>query len=98
LRSLNVFGHCTREYLAMAVDTTLAGCRGMAALDRLHNTRGFPKSITADHGPEVEGQVLDGWAYLRGAKLAFIRLGKPVCYANAESFNSRFEGECVNEH
>jgi len=29
---------------------------------RLRDLRGLPSSITVDHGPEFEGQVLDAWA------------------------------------
>ena len=55
-------------------------------------------SITVDHGPEFEGQVLDAWAYQAGVRLSFIRPGKPVENAYIESFNGRFRDECLNEH
>lgn len=55
-------------------------------------------SITVDHGPEFEGQVLDAWAYQAGVALNFIRPGKPVENAYIESFNERFRDECLNEH
>jgi putative transposase len=67
-------------------------------LDRLADLRGLPESITVDHGPEFEGQVLDAWAYKHGVQLAFIRPGKPVENAYVESFNGRFRDECLNEH
>ena len=67
-------------------------------LDRLGDLRGLPLSITVDHGPEFEGQVLDGWAYEAGVRLNFIRPGKPVENAYIESFNGRFRDECLNEH
>lgn len=60
--------------------------------------RGLPASITVDHGPEFEGQVLDAWAYQRGVRLSFIRPGKPVENAYIESFNGKFRDECLNEH
>ena len=56
------------------------------------------RSITVDHGPEFEGQVLDAWAYQRGVRLSFIRPGKPVENAYIESFNGKFRDECLNEH
>ena len=34
-------------------------------MKRLAALRGLPKSITVDHGPEFEGQVIDEWAYRR---------------------------------
>ena len=33
------------------------------------------------------GRALDEWAYRKGVKLNFIRLGKPIENAFAESFN-----------
>ncbi|MBZ0250455.1 MAG: transposase [Burkholderiales bacterium] len=44
------------------------------------------------------GRVLDEWAYRRGIRLRFIRPGKPVENAYAESFNGKFRDECLNEH
>lgn len=67
-------------------------------LERLADTRGLPLSITVDHGPEFEGQVLDAWAYEAGVRLSFIRPGKPNENAYIESFNGKFRDECLNEH
>ena len=39
---------------------------------------------------------MDKWAYLRDVKLSFIRTGKPVENAFAESFNGRLRDECLN--
>jgi putative transposase len=89
---------CSRESLAIEVDTSINGRRVAAALDRLADLRGLPLSITVDHGPEFEGQVLDGWAYEHRVRLNFIRPGKPVENAYIESFNGRFRDECLNEH
>ncbi len=88
----------TRESLAIEVDTSLPGQRVAAVLDRLAEWRGPPQSITVDHGPEFESQVLDAWAYQRGVRLAFIRPGKPNENAYVESFNGRLRDECLNEH
>ena len=98
LRCLTIVDDCTRECLAIEVDTSLPGTRVAATLDRLAELRGLPRSITVDHGPEFEGKVLDAWAYLRRVQLAFIRPGKPVENAYIESFNGRLRDECLNEH
>lgn len=97
LRCLTIVDDCTRECLAIEVDTSLPGTRVAATLDRLAELRGLPQSITVDHGPEFEGQVLDAWAYAQGVRLAFIRPGKPVENAYIESFNGRLRDECLNE-
>jgi putative transposase len=98
LRCLTIVDDFSRECLAIEVDTSLTGKRVVAVLERLADLRGLPLSITVDHGPEFEGQVLDTWAYDTGVSLNFIRPGKPVENAYIESFNGRFRDECLNEH
>jgi putative transposase len=98
LRCLGIVDDCSRECLVIEVDTSITGRRVAAVLERLADLRGLPLSITVDHGPEFEGQVLDAWAYERGVRLNFIRPGKPIENAYIESFNGRFRDECLNEH
>lgn len=98
LRCLAVVDDCSRECLVIEVDTSINGRRVATVLDRLADLRGLPNSITVDHVPEFEGQVLDAWAYQKGVVLNFIRPGKPVENAYIESFNGRFRDECLNEH
>jgi putative transposase len=98
LRCLTIVDDCTRECLAIEVDTSLPGLRVQAVLDRLADTRGLPQSITVDNGPEFDGKVLDQWAYRSGVQLSFIRPGKPNENAYIESFNGKFRDECLNEH
>jgi putative transposase len=98
LRCLTIVDDCTRECVAIEVDTSITGSRVKAVLERLAETRGLPSSITVDHGPEFEGQLLDAWAYQRRVQLSFIRPGKPNENAYIESFNGKFRDECLNEH
>ena len=98
LRCLNIVDDCTRECLAIEVDTSITGTRVKAVMNRLADTRGLPQSITVDHGPEFEGQVLDTWAYQANVHLSFIRPGKPNENAYIESFNGKFRDECLNDH
>jgi putative transposase len=98
LRCLTIVDDCTRECLAIEVDTSITGLRVQAVLDRLADTRGLPQSITVDNGPEFDSQVLDKWAYRSGVQLSFIRPGKPNENAYIESFNGKFRDECLNEH
>jgi len=98
LRCLTIVDDCTRECLAIEVDTSITGTRVKAVMERLADLRGLPRSITVDHGPEFEGQVLDAWAYAANVQLAFIRPGKPNENAYIESFNGKFRDECLNEH
>ena len=98
LRCLTIVDDCTRESLAIEVDTSITGLRVQGVLERLADTRGLPKSITVDNGPEFDGQVLDKWAYRSSVHLSFIRPGKPNENAYIESFNGKFRDECLNEH
>jgi len=98
LRCLTMVDDCTRECLAIEVDTSLPGLRVQAVLERLADTRGLPQSITVDNGPEFDSKVLDQWAYRTGVQLSFIRPGKPNENAYIESFNGKFRDECLNEH
>jgi len=49
LRCLTIVDDCTRECLAIEVDTSITGIRVQAVLDRLADKRGLPKSITVDN-------------------------------------------------
>jgi putative transposase len=97
-RTLNIVDDFTRECVAIEVDTSLGGQRVTRVLDRLAASRGLPKTIVTDNGPEFAGRALDGWAYTTKVKIHFIRPGKPVENAYAESFNGKFRDECLNEH
>ena len=98
LRCLTIVDDCTRECLAIEVDTSITGLRVQGVLERLADSRGLPASITVDNGPEFDGQVMDKWAYRHGVHLSFIRPGKPNENAYIESFNGKFRDECLNEH
>jgi len=69
----------------------------VAALIKVADEKGLPKSIRIDNGPEFTSKALDQWAYLNGVKLDFIRPGKPTDNALIEAFNGRFRQECLNE-
>lgn len=95
-RALIVVDNYSRECPVIEVDTSLGGARVVNVLERLSDTRGLPEVITVDNGPEFVGRALDEWAYRRGVKLNFIRPGKPIENAFAESFNGRLRDECLN--
>lgn len=95
-RALTIVDDCTRECVAIEVDTSLPALRVVAVLERLAGPRGLPAAIVLDNGPEFAGQGLDQWAHRRGVALLFIQPGKPVQNAFAESFNGRLRDECLN--
>jgi len=95
-RALTIVDDYSRECPAIEVDTSLGGRRVVSVLERLGEIRGLPEVITMDNGPEFAGKALDEWAYRKGVKLSFIRPGKPIENAFAESFNGRLRDECLN--
>lgn len=95
-RALAIVDDYSRECPAIEVDTSLGGRRVVGVLDRLGELRGLPEVIIVDNGPEFAGKALDEWAYRKGVKLSFIRPGKPIENAFAESFNGRLRDECLN--
>jgi putative transposase len=97
-RALAIVDDYSRECPAIEVDTSLGGARVVHVLERLSEMRGLPEVITVDNGPEFAGKVLDEWAYRKGVKLSFIRPGKPIENAFAESFNGRLRDECLNDN
>jgi putative transposase len=97
-RALAIVDDYSRECPAIEVDSSIPGARVVDVLERLAETRGLPEVITVDNGPEFASKALDEWAYRRGIKLNFIRPGKPVENAYAESFIGRLRDECLNEN
>jgi putative transposase len=97
-RALAIVDDYSRECPAIEVDTSLGGVRVVSVLERLAETRGLPNVITTDNGPEFTGRALDEWAYRNGVQLNFIRPGKPIENAYAESFIGRLRDECLNEN
>jgi len=98
LRCLNIVDDFTKQCLAIEVDTSLPGKRVVCVLERLAESRGLPKSVTVDNGPEFISKALDEWSYRQQMQLRFIAPGKPQQNAYIESFNGKFRDECLNEH
>jgi putative transposase len=90
-----------RLFQLRTVDSSLPGLRVVRVvrvLERLAQERPLPARLVCDNGPEFTGRALDAWAYARGVQLHFIRPGKPIENAFAESFNGRLRDECLDEN
>ena len=98
LRALTVVDAYTREALAIEVDRGIKGEQVVEAMTRIAVTRGTPRAIRVDNGPEFVSKALDRWAYENAVTLDFSRPGKPTDNAFVESFNGRFRDECLNTH
>jgi putative transposase len=97
-RTFTVVDDDTRECPVIEVDTSLCGERVVRVLERLRVTRGVPRTLVCDNGPEFIGRALDAWAHQHGVHLHFIRPGPPVENCYIESFNGRLRDECLNQH
>lgn len=98
LKILAVLDCFSRECIGMVVDTSIGGVRVARLLEELGASRGYPKQVMSDNGPEFAGSALDAWAYSRDVKLHFIDPGKPSQNGYIESFNGKFRDECLNDN
>jgi len=97
-RCLTLVDDCTRQCLALHVDTSIGGVVVADLLDALCDSAGTPSSITCDNGPEFTGKALHLWAQRRKVHLNHIQPGKPIQNAFIESFNGTFRDDCLNQH
>jgi len=86
-RTLNIMDDCTREVLAIEIDTSLSSKRVIRTLDRIIEQRCKPVAIRSDNGPEFTSKDLELWSIDNGIKLQFIQPGKPMQNGFIERFN-----------
>ncbi|TGU44877.1 IS3 family transposase, partial [bacterium M00.F.Ca.ET.152.01.1.1] len=96
-RILAVVDDCTRECLALIVDTSLSGMRVARELDRLITERGRPRMIVSDNGSEFTSNAILSWADQNRVEWHYIAPGKPMQNGFIESFNGRLRDELLNE-
>lgn len=97
-RCFNIVDDFTRENIVMYPDRSIRSEKLVNIFNKLKHTRGLPKMIVCDNGPEFISQNLDIWAYQNKVELKFIQPGKPTQNAYIESFNGKFRNECLNQH
>jgi putative transposase len=68
-RCFTLVDDCTRECPVIEVDFSLSGERVARVLDRLAQTRGYPRAIVCDNRPEFISAALDTWAHTHGVLL-----------------------------
>ncbi len=61
------------EPLAIVPRVSFRTYQVVEALDEIARSRGRPKSLRVDNGPEFAGRALDQWAYLNRAEIDFSR-------------------------
>jgi putative transposase len=86
-RTFNVIDDCSREVLAIDIDTSLSSKRIIRTLNRIIDERGLPKAIRTDNGPEFTSNDFELWCKEKGIQLHFIQPGKPMQNGYIERFN-----------
>jgi len=86
-RTLNIIDDCTREVLAIEIDTSLSAKRVTRVLDRIIAERGKPVSIRVDNGPEFTSNEFVLWAKDKSISIQYIQPGKPMQNGFIERFN-----------
>ena len=67
------------------------------SLDQAIESYGKPRAIVTDNGPEFPNVAFDIWCRRNEIEHHFIRPGKPIENAYAESFNGRLRDELLNQ-
>jgi len=75
---------------------TLSRERTHHRLDRIIEARGMPESQWCDSGPELTSRHIIGWCEEKKINLVHIRRGSRCRMDHVESFNGRFQDECLN--
>jgi putative transposase len=95
IRVLSVVDVYTRECLALEVDTGFASRRVTRVLDEIITSRGRPRAIRCDNGPELTSRQFLAWALEWKIELRHIQPGKPTQNAHVDSFHGRLREECL---
>jgi putative transposase len=86
-RTFNVMDDCSREVLAIEVDTSLTSKRIIRTLERVIEMRGKPKTVRTDNGPEFTSQDFESWCRQKQIEIEFIQPGKPMQNGFIERLN-----------
>ena len=96
LKWLAITDEYTRECLALEVDRSITSDRVLDILTNLFLTRGVPRHIRSDNGPEFIAQAIAQHADHCGLEMLYIEPGAPWENGFAESFFSRLCDELLN--
>jgi len=86
-RTFNVMDDCSREALAIEVDTSLSSQRIIRTLQRVIEQRGKPATIRTDNGPEFTSGDFESWCKTNHITVQYIQPGKPMQNGYIERFN-----------
>lgn len=97
LRWLVIEDEFTREGLAVEVRRSFKARDVLDVLSELMLIRGVPGHIRSDNGPELIAEAIREFLCQTGVQTLYIEPGAPWQNAYAESFNSRFRDELLNQ-
>jgi putative transposase len=86
-RTFNVMDDCSREALAIEIDTSLSAKRITRVLERVLESRGKPVWFRVDNGPEFTSSEFCLWCKERNIEIRYIQPGKPMQNGYIERFN-----------
>lgn len=96
LRVLVIIDEYTRECLAMRVAPSIPARTVVEALEWPFLSRGVPKYLRSDNGPEFVARVVRQWLDKSGCETIFITPGSPWENGYVESFIDKLRDECLN--
>ena len=96
LKCLTLIDEFTRECLAIDVAGSIRSSRVIETLNRLISTRGAPRYLRSDNGPEFVSKAILEWLDSENIETALIDPGKPWQNGADESFNGKFCDECLS--
>lgn len=95
-RILNIIDEYTKECLASFVKRRINSQDVILVLAELFLTKGIPKHIRSDNGPEFIAKRLVNWLDQLEVKALFIQPGSPWENGYCESFNGKMRYEFLN--
>ena len=96
LKWLSVSDEYTRECLALVPARSMTHKDIIDVLAELMMTRGKPKLIRSDNGPEFIAQALQAWLREFGSKVIYIEPGSPWQNGYSESFHAQVRREFLD--
>ena len=96
LKWLAISDEYTRECLALEVDRSVTADKVVDVLVNLFISRGVPKHIRSDNGPEFIAREIRKHAEHTGLEMLYVAPGSPWENGFAESFFSRLRDELLN--
>ena len=96
LKILVLIDEFTRECLALEAHRKFTSDQFVELIGRIILTRGVPKYIRSDNGPEFISKRVRNFLEKIEIGASYIEPGSPWQNGFVESFNSRFRDECLN--